>query len=358
VLRCSLPAPDCPPTARIGRRRIVSSADQRPGTLTHAPFRPGAWSLPPYLPHQSQAQERFTQGPRDAERLARAALRGGAEVVVAVGGDGTINEVVNGFFEEGASALLPEVAEAPQEAGPSGRGEPRRRRPALAVLPLGTGSDLARTFGWPPGGGEDATAAACDRIRAGDARPLDVGVVTAADAAGNAGAVRRAFVNIASAGVSSRAAAAVGYYAALGGFMAYQLSAAHGLMRWRRVPVRVRADGGPWLRLPAATDVAVANGQFYGGGMRIAPEADPCDGVLSVVALDGIGVRRFVRDLGKLRAGAHLSLAGVYSLSGRRIEVELESGEPGGLPLELDGEVGGYAPAAFHILPGALSLLR
>lgn len=307
------------------------------------------------ISHLRHAQERLTAGPRDAERLAREAVRQGADVIVAVGGDGTIHEVVNGFFEADGRPVAPDGA-GPTTRAAAAVGAPGKLQPALAILPFGTGSDFVRCFGW-----DGSVAAACERLKAHNARPLDIGMTTAAPAGGGGPPLRRAFACAATAGVSSLSATVIGRYKFLGAALGYPLSAVHALFKWRQAPCRVRVDGGEWLRVPNLTDVVVANAQHYGGGMKVAPTADPSDGQLDVVILGGFGVLEFARYQGRLRAGTHLDIPGVTCLRGSRVEVEMEAPAGGGpappLMLQMDGEVAGIAPFEFNVLPGALRLL-
>lgn len=280
-------------------------------------------------------QERLTSAPNEAERLSREAVRQGADVVVAVGGDGTINEVVNGFFEAG-KPVQPDAS----------------LQPALAVMPLGTGSDFIKSFGW-----DTSVESACSRLVRHATQPLDV--VLVASTSPDSSQRQRVFVNVASCGVSSIAARSAQYYKFLGATLCYQLSAVHGLLRWRNAPCRISIDGGDWVRLPLVTDISIGNGQYYGGGMKIVPMADPGDGLLHIVALNDFNLFDFARYKGMLTAGTHTRLPGVNVFEGRHIQIELDNPDSSQqrLLFELDGEVGGFGPADIRILPSALNLV-
>ncbi len=160
----------------------------------------------------------FTRGPMDAAALTRRALEQGYECIVAVGGDGTANEVANGFFDA--------------------RGEPVREGAALALVPRGTGGDFRRTFGWS----RDLDEAA-SRLRGEAVRTIDLGRLTFTLPDG--GQSVRWFVNVASAGVSGLVDFEVNRASkALGGKVSFALGTLKAMLRYRDVPMRVRFDGG------------------------------------------------------------------------------------------------------------------
>lgn len=270
--------------------------------------------------------ELFTARPMDAVLLARRALQDGADVVVAVGGDGTINEVANGFFGED--------------------GRPVRPGAALGVLPQGTGGDFKRTFRWHEG--LDATIA---RLAAGQERPLDVGRVTFT---GPDGALHtRHFVNIASFGSSGLVDRYVNSASkVLGGKASFAIGSVRGLMAWKDRRCRLRFDGGEPEEMPI-TVVAVANGQYFGGGMWVAPEARTDDGVFDVTIWSGYGLMDFVTKGRMLYDGRHLELSGTTTRRARRVEADSDDE----VLLDVDGEQPGRLPATFEILPAAMRIV-
>jgi YegS/Rv2252/BmrU family lipid kinase len=266
-----------------------------------------------------------TGRPGEATDLARRAIAGGAQVVVAVGGDGTIGEVVNGFF-----------------AG----GRPVRPGTALAVLPRGTGGDFRRTFGWSASPEEAAARIAARRIR-----PVDVGRVRFVADDGSPG--ERLFLNVASFGVSGNIDRAVERSSKRwGGRLSFALGSLKELRGWRDVRCRVRFDGGPAEEL-SLTCLAAANGRFFGGGMQVAPGASPDDGAFDVVIWQGYGLGDFVFRARRLYDGTHVSMEGTRVLRARTIEAECD----GTCLLDIDGEPPGRLPAAIDLLPAALPLV-
>lgn len=270
--------------------------------------------------------ELYTTRPLEATELTRHALQDGADVVVAVGGDGTTNEVVNGFFDD--------------------QGKPLHPGAALAVLPRGTGSDFLRTFGREHG--VEALAARLQRARF---VPLDLGCVSYVDDEGVPR--RRHFANVASLGASGLIDRYVNRTTkALGGRVSFALGSLRGLLAWDDMQVRLRLDDGPWQEMPI-TCLAVANGQYFGGGMWIAPKAATDDGLFDVTAWSGYGLSDFVWKSRRIYDGTHLELPGTRTWRARKVEVVAE----GECLLDVDGEAPGRAPATFEICPGAIERL-
>jgi diacylglycerol kinase (ATP) len=276
----------------------------------------------------------FTDAPMAAARLTREALRDGVELVIACGGDGTNNEVVNGFFEP------------PRPGAPDVRvGEGA----ALSILMLGTGGDFRRSFGAP-----DDLDAQVRRIAAAEPRPLDVGRLEYV--ADDGSPTARYFINIASFGVSGvvdREVNRARLTKLFGGKLAYFAASVRGMLRYRPAAVVLRVDEGPELRFVINT-AAVCNGQWFGGGMHMAPMADPSDGRFEVVVIHDMGLWDLLRDPNAIYRGEHLKHPKVRHLAGRRVEARAE-GEAEVL-LDVDGEAPGRLPARFTVLPGALRL--
>jgi YegS/Rv2252/BmrU family lipid kinase len=266
----------------------------------------------------------FTRARGDAVQIAREA-RTRARLVVAVGGDGTASEVVDGLLE-GGPTVRPDVE--------------------FGYVPLGTGGDLRRSLG---GRSEaDGVAAALSR---GITRACDVGLVEYRDHAG--GRRARHFVNVADLGVGGVVVEAMESPAlkAFGARMSYLLASASALLRYRDRPVRWRADGGPWHE-ESVTSLNVCNGRYFGAGMLVAPDARMDDGLFDVVVWKGFGVVDLAVRNRCLYDGSHVSLPNTRVLRAREVEVEPIGGAR--VLLDVDGEQPGTVPARFTILPSAL----
>lgn len=266
----------------------------------------------------------FTEGPMHAAHLTRKALKDSYTAVVAVGGDGTINEVVNGFFDAGAAI---------------------NKESVLGVLPRGTGGDFRRTFDW-----DLDLDAALSRLRSGNTKPFDVGLLdyTAVDDSRQ----QRYFANIASFGVSGLVDQEVNKSSkALGGKLSFMLASVKALVKYKDRTVRFRADGGAWEETKVTT-LAVANGKYFGGGMKVAPSADTSDGLFDVTIWSGYGLTDFALKQRAIYSGEHVKWAGTRVIRCRSFEAEsLEE-----VLIDCDGEQPGRLPCRMTILPAAIRI--
>lgn len=261
-----------------------------------------------------------TQRPGHGRELARRSIEEGAKLLVAVGGDGSLGEVVDGFLS------------APESA---------RAGAAVATFPCGSGCDFAGHMGIPRA--PAAWAAAFER---GAVRPVDAILATFAD--GGRTRTRR-LLNMAAAGIPGDVALAVARRGKpFGGTLSYllegALAAATASPRRMRLALDGVAEEGEFHLFTAA------NTSTFGGGMKVAPGADASDGLLDVVTIGAMGNLGLLGLLPRAHSGGHVGRPGVSLRRCRR--VELWSPEP--LALNLDGEAEGETPASFEALPGAL----
>lgn len=268
--------------------------------------------------------EAMTTGPGDATRLTREALRAGAERIIAIGGDGTINEVVNGFFENGL-AIAPEAS--------------------FGVIPFGTGGDFRKTLKMPT---EITDAAAV--IASNQRTKIDVGKLEFTTMAGTP--ATRMFVNIASFGVSGVVDRLVNESGKKLGRLSFMYATARATWSYKNQRVQLVLDGKDRVEATINT-VAVANGRFFGGGMMVAPNAEIDDGQFDVIAIGDLGFRELITSGQRLFKGTHLTMDKVTA---RRAKVvEAEAIDPGAVvELDVDGENPGKLPARFEIVPAAL----
>lgn len=268
----------------------------------------------------------FTRGPRDAERIAREGVRAGIERIVAAGGDGTLSEVASGLL----SAELGGYA-------------------AIGILPLGTGSDFSRTLGEPR-----QLDRIVERLAEGKTREIDAGRVSFRDTRGRP--ATSYFANVASLGLSGLVDELVNRNARsklLGGRVSFLIATLRALARHRGEPAALWLDGEPVFEGPLVL-AAVANGQFFGGGMWIAPSARPDDGLLDLIVVPDSRKLRLLGRLPRLYRGSHVELPDTLVCRGR--VVEARCGANVRVPLDVDGEALGSLPARFEILPNAISL--
>ena len=242
----------------------------------------------------------------------------GARLLVVVGGDGTVNEVANGV------AGLESVE--------------------LAVIARGTGWDFVRTYDIPR-----KLEAAVEVALRGSVRTIDAGRATFRAWDGSEGETW--FANVASAGMSGAVALRANETTkALGGKASYLLALIAVFSRWQNSSLQVTV--GDERREGAMQDVVVANGKYFGGGMKICPDAEPDDGLFDVLLLGDLTKRDLVANVPKLYRGTHLPHPKAELLRGRTATIEA----PEPLPVELDGEQPGTTPVRFEVVPGALRL--
>lgn len=277
----------------------------------------------------------FTDAPGHATVLARDAILGGSRFVTAMGGDGTVHEVVNGMMGE-ECALDPEAM--------------------LGLLPSGTGSDFVRTFGLP----QDPVEAARHLTGKMTWGRLDVGRVRYVDAAG--ARASRWFINVAEAGIGAAVVQRASKMRRAGA-LSYRIAALRTIIGYKPQDATVRMNGrtvrGTRPDTPLAeithaarvTMAVVANGQFYGGGLRVAPRAIPSDAMFDVLIGEGSKLDA-VRALQKMPNGTHVPDATIAEFLAD--VVRLDGPEP--LQIEADGEFLGFSPASFDLVPSAIGL--
>ena len=261
----------------------------------------------------------FSERQGHLAELAREAALDGAELLVVVGGDGSVNEVVNGLAGLG-------------------------RQPEVAVVPRGTGWDFSRTFGIPRKI-DDAVQIALQ----GDVRTIDLGRVSYR--AWDGSDATASFANVASAGMSGAIAKRANETTkALGGKASYLWATFAVFSGWAATEIEVAVDGerrsGPMF------DVVVANGRFFGGGLEICPDAEPDDGLFDVLTIGDVTKRDLVMTMPKMYRGTHLPHPKAELLRGSSVTVTSETP----LPIELDGEQPGTTLVTFEVAAGALRL--
>ncbi len=269
----------------------------------------------------------FTRAGGEASEIAEREARAGRRFVIACGGDGTISEVANGILRAGSGA-------------------------ELGLLPSGTGGDFRRTVGVPA-----RTADAASLLRTGETRLMDAGRVRFVNARGEEES--RFFVNVASFGmggdvinrVKSRSGLPAGAARLLGGKASFAAAAMQAALTFEKPAVRISLDGGAESRMTVA-NFCVANARYFGGGMKIAPNAKVDDGRFDVVAVGDVSALTVLANSYRLYLGIHLGMQEVRHALAQRVRAEPAT--VGAVKLELDGELVGRLPAEFEILPGAI----
>lgn len=272
----------------------------------------------------------FTESPGQGVELASQAARKGVKLVIACGGDGTISEVANGILEAGTEA-------------------------ELGILPSGTGGDFRRTIEIPARPRDAARI-----LRRGQTRLIDVGRVTFINSAGVEDS--RYFLGVASFGMSAAVIERVKENEAewlpssapkwLSGRIAFGTSMLRTAMQSPATKVVVQLDDEHERHLTVA-NFCVANARYFGGGMKIAPEARLMDGWFDVVSIGDLGTRKILTNAPRVYLGSHLSLDRVdHTLAKRVVARPVAKGDE--ISIEVDGELPGHLPATFRIIPAAL----
>ena len=258
----------------------------------------------------------------EATEIARQALKSGATAIIAVGGDGTLGEVVNGYFDEAGRAINSDAS--------------------LGLLPSGTGSDFRRSAGLMSR--SQSVRALIDR----EARLIDV--VHASFTSLEGGSASRFFINTASFGFGGDVSALVNRWRStlprwIGGRARFAAAAVATLRRYRNLVVSMRLDG---REVQANSNlVVVGNGKFAGGGMMLAPNAEIDDGLLDVIVTDNVSRLDVIKELPRIQRGAHLKNTKVSEMRARVFSIESEIP----MALDLDGESSGFTPAELRVVP-------
>jgi diacylglycerol kinase (ATP) len=282
--------------------------------------------------HFGAFQCAFTRGAGDARMIAERESRAGRTLIIACGGDGTISEVACGILDAGANA-------------------------ELGILPSGTGGDFRRTLRVPT-----RTADAARALRDGRSVLIDAGRVEFENAMGER--ETRFFVNVASCGMggevirrvkeADQSSLLVRGAEILGGRASYALASARAALAFEKSRLIVQLDDKAERRI-VVTNLCIANARYFGGGMKIAPDAKLTDGLFDVVAVGDMGAATIFTNAHKLYLGTHLGMTQVSHAHARRVSVSAAE-ESVKVLLEVDGELVGRLPATFEILPRALKI--
>jgi diacylglycerol kinase (ATP) len=261
----------------------------------------------------------FTGGSMHATSLARQALERGNDRIVAVGGDGTLNEVLNGFFDNGRVGY-PEAA--------------------LAYIPNGTGADFSRTLGFHG----RAIEKHIERLLSAPVTRVDCGEVRFVNAAGEE--TNRLFINESSLGFSANTVDAVNRASKhIRGKLPFLIGVLRCLSTLKNPILRISVDGKPVHEDPTLL-VAVANGKFFGGSMMIAPNAEINDGLLDIIVISRMNRLTLLRKIRSIYSGQHLDEPEVTALRGKTVHISAADEE---VLLEMDGEQPGKLAAEYRV---------
>ena len=263
----------------------------------------------------------YTEGVGHAIELARLAASNGYRYLVAVGGDGTVNEVANGIL----NSTNPTTT-------------------ALGIVSTGTGSDFIRSVGI-----SRDYAAACSTLTSSRRLSIDVGVVSYQR---QGQTLERFFINAAGVGFDAAVCKETERFPKyFGGTVPYIAGLVRTLFIYKNKPVAIRV--GDEVENYRVLNVAVANGGYLGGGMHIAPDAELCDNLLDLAIVGDMGKLEVLKELPTVYKGTHVNHPKVTMKKGT--DITIESPEP--VLVYADGELLGECPASFRVVPGALSIV-
>ncbi len=266
----------------------------------------------------------YTTEPGDATRITQRILKDGYTHIIAVGGDGTMNEVVNGFFSNG-QLINPEAE--------------------LALFSHGTGGDLIRTLQTSRG-----VESFLEILGRGQKRLIDVGEVLFQNEQGQE--TQRYFLNVADVGLGGETVARVNKQSKLlGGKLSFLIGSVLSILRYQNKFMSCEIDGKQIFE-GRLNSIMVANGRYIGGGMMIAPNAELDDGFFDVVILGNFSTLMLLRHLPKLYNGTHLGIPGVTVHRGKFVVITTVEKAL----LDIDGEQPGQAPLKFSLHHKALCL--
>ena len=269
---------------------------------------------------------KFTSGRGNATIITRQILDNGPARIVAIGGDGLLNEVLNGFFQD--DILI-------------------NSESCLSFVMTGTGCDFQRSLGFP-----NHWQSGLENLKNSETRKIDIGKVIYSS--NDKKEKKRYFINIASFGLSGAVDQTIekfGMLKYLGGKLLFLCSTIKTIFTYPNQSIRYSIDGNKWSEIRTRLGV-LANGQFFGGGMNVAPEAELDDGFLDLLILKEVSLLNLLLHLPKIYRGTHLLSPEVFYLKVKSFDVtSVEK-----ILLDIDGEASFFSQARFEILPKILNI--
>lgn len=268
----------------------------------------------------------FTERPLQATEISRVAIKEGTELIVGVGGDGTMNEIANGFYEN-QEIINPAVS--------------------LGIVPSGSGCDFTKSLNIPLG-----FKNALKVITQAPSSLIDIGRAKFKCYSGKE--EERFFINVADFGIGGEVVKKVNQNRMRRKTSSYLRCLISTFVTYKNKRVRIKIDDEE-LPLDEYMIGAISNGRIFGKGMKIAPDAKLDDGFFDVVLVKGMKMLEFFRNAWKIYTGTHLSHPKISLIRGRKIEAFAED-EKSDVLIEIDGEQVGILPATFEIIPRSIQV--
>lgn len=291
------------------------------------------------LENESSVMEVFlTEAPFHAVELTKKALESGFDTIVAVGGDGTMNEVANGFFNDDLTLINPDAR--------------------LAVLSMGTGCDFIKTLGLKKG-----IESFIEALKRNEEKIIDVGWLTASHSK-ICGRKKRVFLNIADSGMGAETTDRVNKKSKhLKGFLSFLIGALGTMLVYRDRLAEVQIDGVV-VANEKINSVIVANGKYFGGGMKVSPNSILDDGLLDIVIIKRMIKPILFKSFFAIYSGKHINNPKCSFYKGKNVKVVVgyelffkKVQFKNDMYTELDGEQVGYSDAEFGIIPNCLKII-
>ncbi|MDX1960882.1 MAG: diacylglycerol kinase family lipid kinase [Leptospiraceae bacterium] len=266
----------------------------------------------------------FTGSKGHGVELAKRACENGVEKIVVIGGDGSISEVVTGVMQS------------------------EKKNSSIGILNFGTGGDFCRTLGVAAD-----LKIAVDKIAEGNTITADIGKVTFHDKEGKL--AHRNFINITGCGMAGEVARTINKSKKVFGGFSYYLSSLQNLLSYKNKKVRLLLDDNREYSFTAVT-VAVCNGQYFGGGMQINPEAQISDGLFHITVVEDWSILQKILYSARLYNGTILTAPNVHSLTAKKIVILPKEGEEAAI-IDSDGEDVGSIPMTVELIPNAVRFI-
>lgn len=276
----------------------------------------------------------FTERPKQATQIVRELLKDGFDLIIGVGGDGTLNEISNGFFRDDSPERINDDA-------------------SLGIIPSGTGSDFIRFMRVP----RDFKKSA-ENIKSSNKKKIDIGRISFTGPRRNEERKDQYFINIADFGLGAEVIRNLSVSDPIKrGPLTYYKGLLKTILHYRSKKVKLSIDGGPEMERDLLIG-AIANGRIFGGGMIIAPEAEIDDGYFDLVLVEDMKKFEIIRNSRRLYSGTIHTHPKVSVIKARSIRVRPadERNETDGVSVEYDGEVGEMLPAEFTVINRAINL--
>jgi diacylglycerol kinase (ATP) len=267
-----------------------------------------------------------TQHPGHATEIVRESLKNGIEKIIILGGDGSINEAVNGFFDDKGNLL--------------------NKTSTLSILPVGTGNDFCRTIGL-------FKLNDIDKFKNASTKEVDVGLLKYTN--DNGVVSSRYFINAMSLGCSGHIAQTINNKSkSLGPKLTYFLGTIKGMMEYKNKLISMKLDDEHDRKLNINT-LVVGNARYWAGSMKISPYSIIDDGLLDVVIAENISLKDFLLEGRKIYKGTHLENDKLKWVRAKKIQIELTNQEDE-IFAEADGEQMGKVPLSIEVIPKAIKI--